>query len=84
MDIIFYKSVLCPRCALAGKHLKALQAAYPNLRIEEVEILTSPLRAWREGVRMVPALKSGKRILSGVLLHKKAIIDFVMQKSDVD
>lgn len=83
MNIIFYKSLLCPRCALAGKHLKALRATYPHLQIEEVEILTSPHRAWREGIRMVPALRIGEHILSGVFLNKKAVFDFVIQKSAV-
>ena len=80
MDITFYKSSLCPRCAFAKKHLKALSTAYPHLRIEEVDILASPRRAWQEGIRMVPALKIGNRILSGVYLGKKAIYDFIDPK----
>ena len=79
MRIIFYKSKACPRCFVAGKHLQALCATYSHLQVEEIEILTSPLRAWRDGVRMIPALKIGKSILSGAYLSKTAITSFVTQ-----
>ncbi len=79
MRIVFYKSVLCPRCFLAKKHLLAVCSAHPHLQIEEVELVTSPLRTWRDGIKMVPALKVGDNVLSGLYLSKEAITDFVVQ-----
>lgn len=77
MPLILYKSALCPRCAAAARALKRLAATDPTLRIEEVDILTSPRRAWRDGIRMIPAVKDGDRLLSGLLLSEKAIADFI-------
>ena len=73
MPLVFYKSALCPRCHAAGRTLSKLAAADPSLSIEEVDILSSPLRAWRDGVRMIPALKDGDRLLSGIFLGEAAI-----------
>ncbi len=79
MRIIFYKSKLCPRCFIAGKYLQALCSTTPGLLVEEVELLTSPLRTWQDGIRMVPALKIGDAVLSGIYLSQEAIVDFVTQ-----
>ncbi len=80
MQIIFYKSDLCPRCALAGKHLRALSAEIPDIAVEEVDILRSPRRTWRDGIRMVPALKIGEKILSGLHLNREAIAGFLARE----
>jgi len=79
MHIVFYKSRLCPRCHLARKHLLAVCSAHPCLQVEEVEFMTSPLRTWRDGIKMVPALKIGDTVLSGLYLSKREIIEFVAQ-----
>jgi len=79
MNITFYKSRLCPRCYIAKKYLQALCSTNPLLQIEEVELLTSPLRTFRDGIKMVPALKIGDIILSGLYLSEKEITDFVTQ-----
>ncbi len=79
MHIIFYKSKLCPRCFLVKMELLAICQEHPHLRIEEIEILTSPLRAFKDGIKMVPALKIGDDILSGIYLSKKKILEFVTQ-----
>ncbi len=84
MHLIFYKSALCPRCFLAKRHLLTLRSTHPDLRIEEVEILTAPLRAWRDGIKMVPALKAGNAVLSGLYLNKQEITDFVTRISTTD
>jgi hypothetical protein len=79
MRIVFYKTRLCPRCFLARKHLLAACATHANLQIEEVELITSPLQTWRDGIKMVPALKVGETVLSGLYLSEEAIADFVAQ-----
>lgn len=77
MPLILYKSALCPRCAAAARALKKLAADDPSLLVEEVDILAAPRRAWRDGIRMIPALKDGNRLLSGLFLSEKAIADFI-------
>ncbi|MBU1564274.1 MAG: hypothetical protein KJ630_01435 [Proteobacteria bacterium] len=79
MRIVFYKSKLCPRCFIAKKHLLDVCSRNPHLQVEEVELLTSPLRTWRDGIKMVPALKIGTTVLSGLYLSREAITDFVEQ-----
>ncbi len=81
MHIIFYKSKLCPRCFITRRHLSALRCKHPHLQIEEVEVLTSPLRAWRDGIMMVPALKIGDSVLSGLYLNKGKIANFLVEMS---
>ena len=75
--ITFYRSNLCPRCHIAGRHLRELAAADPSLEIEEVDILLSPRRTWRDGIRMIPAMRIGNRTISGVFLGKDAIAGFI-------
>ncbi|MDT8335438.1 MAG: hypothetical protein RQ753_07050 [Desulfurivibrionaceae bacterium] len=77
MKIVFYKSILCPRCALVGLTLKKIAAARPGLHIETVEVAASPLQTWEEGIRMIPAIRCGARILAGFMLSGAAIVSFL-------
>ena len=79
MNVTLYKSSLCPRCHLARKYLEQLKADQPDLEIEYVDILASPRRTLSDGVRMIPAVKSGQDILSGIYLDKKTIAAFLDQ-----
>ena len=76
-SIVFYKSSLCPRCMLVKRELTRLRQAYPALKVEEIDVVLSPLQAWRSGIRMIPALKAGDDILAGVLLRAEEIRQFV-------
>lgn len=75
--ITLYRSRLCPRCKMAGKHLHELQEELGTFTIDEVDILTNPSRTWQAGIRMIPALKTDNRVLSGLYLTKQAIRAFV-------
>lgn len=77
MKIEFYKTILCPRCHLASRHLKRLKASIPDLEIESIEITTDITRAWKNGIRTVPALKVDTDILCGLLLSEKQIRCFI-------
>ncbi len=77
MKITVYKSSLCPRCYAAGKALQQLTADRSDIDLEYVDILTAPRRLLHDGIRMIPALKAGDRILSGVYLTKKSIAEFL-------
>jgi hypothetical protein len=62
---------------LAKRELTRLRQAYPALEVVEIDVVFSPLQAWRSGIRMVPALKAGDDILAGVLLSAEQIRRFV-------
>ncbi len=45
--------------------------------LEEVEIMKNPLRALKDGVKFIPTLKSGDEKISGILLSKEKIAQFL-------
>ena len=49
----------------------------PDVRLERVDVVTHPITALREGVRMIPAIKEGDRLISGVMFGEQAIRDFL-------
>jgi len=65
---------------LVGRELTKLQQEFPQLEIEKVDILAQPGRALKDGIKMIPTLKSGDRRLSGIFLSSAKIRDFVQQK----
>lgn len=77
MLIILYKSSLCPRCYLAKKSLLKIAKENPDIHIQEVDILTSPATAWRDGIKMIPAIKIDEELLSSLYLSPRKIEDFV-------
>lgn len=79
MLIILYRTKLCPRCFLARKYLSLLTRGIPNLQIEEREVFFSPLKAAKEGIRMIPAIKVGEQVLSGAVLTKGQIRNFLQE-----
>ncbi len=77
MNIILYRTKLCPRCFLAKKFLVELTRDRPEVHIEEREIFLSPLQVCQEGISMIPAIKVGDQVLSGVFLSKNRISEFL-------
>jgi hypothetical protein len=43
----------------------------------EIDILTAPQLSWRNGIRMIPALKINERVLSALFLSRKDIAAFI-------
>lgn len=84
MEIDFYGSRLCPRCRKAAKHLQELQAKHPNIHINYIEVISSPLKTLGNRIFMIPALKTSKRQLSAVFLSKERIELFLQQALEVD
>lgn len=80
MKVVLYKTFLCPRCFLAERTLKSLRDEFPELRIITVEVTRSPLRAWHEGVRMLPAVTYNGNSLSGIILTTAALRKFFRDK----
>lgn len=81
-SIVFYKSSLCPRCMLVKRELTRLRQEHPELEVEELDVVLNPLQAWRSGIRMIPALKAGDDILTGVLLRTEQVRQFVARHLD--
>jgi hypothetical protein len=48
-----------------------------DLEIETVEVTTNPLKSWQDGIRMIPALRSGGNTLSGLLISHQEIRSFI-------
>ena len=62
---------------MVGRELTRLQQEFPKLEIEKVDILTSPARALKQGVRMIPTLQAGEDTLSGIFLSSSQIKAFI-------
>ncbi len=75
--IVYYKSLLCPRCIPTSKMLKSFRQRYPHVEIEEVEVIAHPSRAREAGVRQVPTIVVGsQRINKAMPLDKFAQLVF--------
>ncbi len=77
MNIILYRTKLCPRCFLAKKFLRELTGERPEVHIEERELLLSLQQFRLEGISMIPAIKVGDQLLSGIFLGKERIREFL-------
>ena len=64
---------------LVGRELTKLQQEFPQLEIEKVDILAQPGRALKDGIKMIPTLKSGDRLLTGIFLSSAKIRAFIQQ-----
>jgi hypothetical protein len=62
---------------MARKALDELLTDMDDVHLEEVEILSNPLRALKDGVKFIPTLKSGDEQLSGILLSRAKIEAFL-------
>ena len=62
---------------MARKALDELLTDMDDIHLEEVEIITNPLRALKDGVKFIPTLKSGDEQLSGILLSRDKIEAFL-------
>ncbi len=59
MKIIYYKSVLCPRCSPTNHLIGRLKREHPEIEIEEVEVLTNLSRAMADRIYTLPTLVVG-------------------------
>ena len=83
MKIEFYHSAFCPRCRMAARALEKIQAIFPKLEIESIEVTTHPLVTLRAGIRMFPAIKINNAILSGFLLPQTKMQDFIATQINI-
>jgi hypothetical protein len=62
---------------MAKKALDELLQDRDDIQLEEIEILSNPVRALKDGVRFIPTLKCGERQLSGIFLSIDKIKAFI-------
>ena len=75
--VTFYHSMVCPRCHLAGVWLRMLLPEFPDVEVEKVEYLANMGRSRELGVSFIPTLVSGERKLSGFLLTRNSVRQFL-------
>ena len=59
MKVIYYKSIICPKCIPTNRLLKQLKREHPEIQVEEIEIITHMSRAKRDDVHHVPTVIAG-------------------------
>ncbi|VAW37844.1 hypothetical protein MNBD_DELTA04-1200 [hydrothermal vent metagenome] len=62
---------------MVNRALKKLQPEFPEMTVAEVDIVSHPVKAWENGIRMIPALVAGEKTLSGVYLGSSRIREFL-------
>lgn len=77
--LIFYYSPLCPRCARARKHLRALLGDRFERDCHCIDIVKQARQTWRDGIRMIPALRYGDATISGIVLLRDEIEMFLKE-----
>jgi glutaredoxin len=61
MKVIYYKSIICPKCIPTNRLIKQLKREHPHIPVEEIEIITHMSRAKRDGVKHVPTIIAGEK-----------------------
>ena len=64
---------------LAVSELNKILSTKPEITLEIIEVSSNIKQTWKAGIRMVPALKIGDDILSGMLLSGEKIRQFIEQ-----
>jgi len=75
--VVFYHSMICPRCRLSELALRRALRKHPGIEVTKVEFLTNLARAKQAGVRSIPTLVAGKRSLTGFVLTPAGIDRFL-------
>jgi hypothetical protein len=77
MPFTFYHSPFCPRCARAEKHLQNLLGKPLPDTIVFIDVVKHPIQTWQDGIRMIPAIKAGEDVISGITLSTNRIKTFL-------
>ena len=62
---------------LVDRALTELAEDFPDIEVERIDVLAHPRKALGDGIMMIPALKHNDQKLSGILLSKKEIRQFL-------
>ncbi|RLA89725.1 MAG: hypothetical protein DRG20_04270 [Deltaproteobacteria bacterium] len=66
MIIKYYKSIICPRCIPTNRFLKSIREKFPEIVIEEIEVLKNMKAAKKDGIGSIPSIIIGNRVYRGV------------------
>ncbi|MDA3941739.1 MAG: hypothetical protein PF693_20915 [Spirochaetia bacterium] len=62
MEILYYKSAICPKCIPTSRFLKELKSEHPQITIKEIEIITHLKSSIKDKVYSIPVIEvKGKR-----------------------
>ena len=61
MKVVYYKSIICPKCIPTNRLIRRLKQTHPEIEVEEIEIITHMSRAKQDGVRHVPTIIAGPK-----------------------
>ncbi len=64
---------------MVRRALDKMRPEFPDLEIEEVDIIAHPRTAWKNSIRMIPTLVCGERRLSGIYLSSSQVRTFLDQ-----
>lgn len=64
---------------MVSRALKKLLPEFPGLTVEEIDVVTHPATAFKNGVRMIPTLKAEEKTLSGIMLTTGQIKKFLQE-----
>ena len=64
VKVTLYTAVACPFCPIVRQRLEALQAEM-DFELEEVDVTLNPGRLMAKGVRAVPVVEAGDRLIVG-------------------
>jgi hypothetical protein len=76
INVVFYHSVICPRCHFTGHMLRNALRKHPDIEVTKVEFLKNARRARNDGVRSIPSLVAQGRSLTGFVLTQGRIERF--------
>ena len=62
---------------MAGLSLKQLLPDFPDIEVNKVELITNLGNLRKEGIKMIPAMVSGDKKMSGLFLTKRHIRCFL-------
>jgi predicted DsbA family dithiol-disulfide isomerase len=75
-EVTFYHSVVCPKCQLSKIALASVLKEFPEITLRKVEYFGNLRSAKAAGVRSIPTLVSGDKILQGVVFTRKQLRGF--------
>ena len=59
--VVYYKSVICPRCWPVDRRLAELRASQADVEIEIIEVLSNPGKAFKDRVMGIPLIIIGDK-----------------------
>ena len=71
-QIIFFHSLICPRCIRVRRILKKIEEDYPNVKIKKVGSVSKFLKG---ELRTLPAMKIGEIMLYGKEITEERILN---------